>query len=67
MELRTGLKEIRYGLWKGQTSAFVQEPYPDDYVRWLTEPAWNPPTEGKTAVQMPIEPWLPSQKLNKLS
>jgi probable phosphoglycerate mutase len=52
MELRSGLKEIRYGLWEGQTSAFVQKTYPDDYVRWLTEPAWNPPTEGETAVQI---------------
>lgn len=52
MELRPGLKEIRYGLWEGQTAEFVKEAYGDDYVRWLTEPAWNPPTAGETAVQV---------------
>lgn len=52
MEMRAGLKEIRYGLWEEKTTEFVKETYPDDYVRWLTEPAWNPPTEGETAVQV---------------
>lgn len=52
MKLNPGLKEMRFGLWEGQTTAFVQETYRDDYVRWLTEPAWNPPTEGETAVQI---------------
>jgi broad specificity phosphatase PhoE len=52
MQLREGLKEIRYGKWEGQTSEFVKEHYNEDYTRWLTEPAWNPPTEGETAVQI---------------
>lgn len=52
MELRPGLKELRYGLWEGQTPAWAQENYAEDYVRWLTEPAWNPPTGGETAVQL---------------
>jgi broad specificity phosphatase PhoE len=52
MQLREGLKEIRYGEWEGQTAAFVKDKYPDDYMRWLTEPAWNPPTGGETAVQI---------------
>jgi broad specificity phosphatase PhoE len=52
MELREGLKEIRYGEWEGQTTAFVKDKYVNDYVRWLTEPAWNPPTGGETAVQI---------------
>jgi broad specificity phosphatase PhoE len=52
MELREGLKEIRYGKWEGQTTAFVKDKYANDYVRWLTEPAWNPPTGGETAVQI---------------
>jgi broad specificity phosphatase PhoE len=52
MQLRDGLKEIDYGEWEGQTSEYVQEHYPDDYVRWLTEPAWNPPTNGETSVQI---------------
>ncbi len=52
MHLRDGLKEIRYGAWEGQTLEFVKQKYPDDYVRWLTEPAWNPPTGGETAVEI---------------
>jgi broad specificity phosphatase PhoE len=52
MQLREGLKEIRYGEWEGQTAAFVKDKYADDYMRWLTEPAWNPPTGGETAVQV---------------
>jgi probable phosphoglycerate mutase len=52
MQLRDGLKEIRYGEWEGQTTEFVKEKYADDYVRWLTEPAWNPPTGGETSVQI---------------
>jgi broad specificity phosphatase PhoE len=52
MQLRDGLKEIRYGAWEGQTTAAVKAQYETDYVRWLTEPAWNPPTGGETAVQI---------------
>lgn len=52
MQLRDGLKEIRYGKWEGQTPDFVKQHYADDYVHWLTEPAWNPPTGGETAVQI---------------
>ena len=52
MQLRTGLRELRYGEWEGKTNEFVKENYADDYVRWLTEPAWNPPTGGETAVQL---------------
>jgi broad specificity phosphatase PhoE len=52
MQLREGLKEIRYGEWEGQTTEVVKEQYADDYMRWLTEPAWNPPTGGETAVQI---------------
>jgi broad specificity phosphatase PhoE len=52
MQLRDGLKEIRYGEWEGKTVEAVKEQYGDDYVRWLTEPAWNPPTGGETSVQI---------------
>lgn len=52
MQLRDGLKEIRYGQWEGQTVDYVKESFSEDYVRWLTEPAWNPPTDGETAVQI---------------
>ena len=52
MQLREGLKEIRYGEWEGQTVEFVKQKYAEDYVRWLTEPAWNPPTGGETSVEI---------------
>ena len=43
MQLREGLKEIRYGKWEDKSVNFVKQHYPDDYIRWLAEPAWNPP------------------------
>jgi len=52
MQFRDGLKELRYGKWEGLTNEFVKENYTEDYLRWLTEPAWNPPTGGETAVQL---------------
>lgn len=52
MQLREGLREIKYGQWEGLTVETVSQKYHDDYVRWLTEPAWNPPTGGETAVQI---------------
>ena len=52
MEIRDGLREIHYGEWEGKTAEDVKETYPDDYVRWLTEPAWNPPTGGESSVQI---------------
>lgn len=52
MQLRDGLKEIRYGEWEGKTQADVKERYPDVYLRWLAEPAWNAPPGGETSVQI---------------
>ena len=52
MQLRDGLKEIRYGEWEGLTQAYVKEHYAEDYIRWLAEPAWNAPTGGETSVQI---------------
>ncbi|PMB15551.1 histidine phosphatase family protein [Fischerella thermalis] len=52
MQLRDGLKEINYGQWEDKNVDYVKEKYEDDYVRWLTEPAWNSPTYGETAVQV---------------
>jgi probable phosphoglycerate mutase len=51
-QLRDGLKEIHYGEWEGRTPADVKANFSEDYVQWLTEPAWNPPTGGETAVQI---------------
>gem|GEM_PF-6031020 len=50
--LRDGLKEIYYGEWEDRTPEDVQANDADNDVRWLTEPAWNPPTAGETAVQV---------------
>ena len=49
---RDGLKEIQYGEWEDHTPAYVQEHHGKDYIRWMTEPAWNPPTGGETSVQI---------------
>lgn len=50
IELRDGLKEINYGKWEGQTVETVRQDYHDDYIRWLADPAWNPPTGGEAAI-----------------
>jgi probable phosphoglycerate mutase len=52
MQLRDGLKELHYGDWEGLGVEEVRQKYPNDYVQWLTEPAWNPPNGGETAVQV---------------
>lgn len=52
LQLRDGLKEISYGEWEDRSPDYVQANYAEDYVRWLTEPAWNPLTGGETAVQV---------------
>ncbi|MEQ1560054.1 MAG: histidine phosphatase family protein [Methyloglobulus sp.] len=52
MKIRDGLREIAYGDWEDREQADVKQNYGQDYIRWLTEPAWNPPTDGETAVQV---------------
>jgi broad specificity phosphatase PhoE len=52
MQLRDGLKEIRYGQWEGKTQEEVKEHYLEDYIHWMTEPAWNAPTGGETAIEI---------------
>lgn len=52
MQLRDGLRELNYGEWEAKSPEWVKEHYLDDYINWMTEPAWNPPTGGETAVQM---------------
>jgi broad specificity phosphatase PhoE len=51
-QLRDGLKEMFFGDWEGKTHDEVRQHYGDDYLRWLAEPAWNPPTSGETGVQV---------------
>lgn len=52
MQVRDGLKEMFFGEWENKTKEEVSEQFHNDYVRWLTEPAWNAPTGGETAVQV---------------
>ena len=52
MQIRDGLKEIFYGEWEEREQDDVKNRHAQDYIRWLTEPAWNPPTGGETAVQV---------------
>ena len=52
MQIREGLKEISYGVWENQDLAYVKQHHEQDYIRWMTEPAWNAPTGGETAVQI---------------
>ncbi|MEB3357388.1 MAG: histidine phosphatase family protein [Synechococcales bacterium] len=52
MQIREGLQEIHFGEWEGKSTDEVKQQYEEDYVRWLTEPAWNPPTGGETAVEL---------------
>lgn len=52
MQVRDGLKEIGYGAWEGKTKERVDREYHDDYLRWLADPAWHPPTGGELAVMI---------------
>lgn len=65
MQLEEGLKEINYGAWEGKTNLYVKENYSADYVRWLTEPAWNPPTGGETAVEIASRASLVVNKIQR--
>lgn len=49
---REGLRECNYGEWEGKSKAEVRELYGDDNYHWMTEPAWNSPTGGETAVEI---------------
>src|ERR1043165_4046625 len=50
MALRDGLKEIGYGKWEGGGKKEGNRDYHDDYLQWLADPAWYPPTDGEMAV-----------------
>jgi probable phosphoglycerate mutase len=52
MQLRDGLREMHYGEWEGKTLEEIQQQHREDYIHWMTEPAWNPPTGGESAVQV---------------
>lgn len=53
MQLREGLREMNFGAWEEQTRDTVKSDYLEDYIRWMTEPAWNAPSGGgETAVEV---------------
>jgi probable phosphoglycerate mutase len=51
-EERAGLAEIDYGVWDGKSADEVDREYHDEYVRWSSDPAWNAPTGGETAIAL---------------
>ncbi|MGB3139075.1 MAG: histidine phosphatase family protein [Nodosilinea sp.] len=52
MQLREGLQEMFFGEWEEKTHEQVREEYSEDYIHWLTEPAWNSPTGGESGIQV---------------
>ena len=50
LQIRVGLNEIAYGSWEGLTKERVNKEYHDEYISWLADPAWHPPTGGELAV-----------------
>ncbi len=52
MKIKDGLKEMNFGQWEDKSPEWVKENHLDDYINWMTEPAWNPPTGGETAVEV---------------
>ena len=50
VEERDGLKEIGYGSWEGLSREEVSRRFHDDYISWLADPSWHPPTAGELAV-----------------
>jgi len=52
MESRAGLNEIGYGEWEGLSKGQVEQQYSEDYVAWLADPAWHPPSGGELAVKV---------------
>ena len=52
LSLNDDLREIGYGAWEGKTAAAVSEEFHDDYIRWMADPAWCPPTNGETATEI---------------
>lgn len=50
LQQRAELNEIGYGKWEGLTREKVELEYHDEYISWLADPAWHPPTEGELAV-----------------
>lgn len=52
MQLRDGLREVMYGRWEGMRPSEVDQQHHDEYVAWLTDPAWYAPIGGERAVDI---------------
>ena len=52
LKIREGLKEANYGEWEGKSKDDVRQDFETDNYHWMTEPAWNAPTGGETAVEI---------------
>jgi probable phosphoglycerate mutase len=64
-QLRDGFKEINYGKWEGQSVETVSRGYHDDYIRWLADPAWYPPTGGELAVAIAARAMLVIEEIKQ--
>lgn len=51
-DMRDGLAELDYGAWDGRSAEDAERDFHDEYVRWSSDPAWNPPTGGETAIAL---------------
>jgi len=52
MQVRDGLREVMYGRWEGMHPDRVDQEYHDEFVAWLTDPAWYAPIGGERAVDI---------------
>lgn len=52
MQIRDGLREVMYGHWEGMPPKDVDRTYHDEFVAWLTDPAWYAPVGGERAVDI---------------
>jgi probable phosphoglycerate mutase len=52
IDTRDALAEIDYGAWDGLPAETVAKRWHDEHERWTADPAWNPPTNGETAIAL---------------
>ncbi|MFB2834418.1 histidine phosphatase family protein [Floridanema evergladense] len=65
MQLKPELQEIAYGQWEGLQPRVVNYKFHDQYVRWLTDPAWNAPPGGEKAVDIALRVWKLIQEIEQ--
>lgn len=41
------LTEVGFGRWEGKTLTEIGRDFPEDYARWVKDPAWQTPTGGE--------------------